>query len=353
MKAAEQSGEIDCISSDPPPTEGVTSEELVHEVLDAFSEGSARPVVHSEASSGRAYETVFQATLNARLPPEDASYFWKCLGRRQEALEAARNNQLDTASRKFALLRQEISAAALAEESRLFLQVFLEAAEAYLYYRSAQYERGRELLLHASALDHLLAERFGYHMMSAHRLQLAHNLLRLHNRRGESRQVVEIGAAFLDYLELRTDTVPAALGSPRALLDSVPVGIASYYFDKICSECALVLAGSNDDRVEKLFCLLAHHARPQHHPDEFGRMAHEWLRLKSLALSGDAITALTAGLETLRKGRRSEPLLWFATIIDVAALCRSFESDGNAVATEMIRMAAKLDDAPFALRQLA
>jgi hypothetical protein len=326
---------------------------LLQAVKEVFVEGRSRPPYETEASSGRRFGELFRASLWRRLKPAELSFFDFCASRHCEVLQSARRDQLGQARHSFDDVWERFRSEHLSSEGRLLVQTFLEPAETYLHYKLKEYRRAREFVLHTSALDQTLVTDFGFSPMSARRLQLGHNLLRIHARLGERRDVVHLAGAFLDYLELRVESLPEPLACPRAFLACVPETILDYYFDKFCGVLALVLAGSTDESTAALFRPLAHHAGPNGcQGDGFGAHGHAWLYGKQLAMRGEIEAFLVRATDLLQVGKMSEPTLWFATIIEVVGFYRSLGPEGSRLADWIADDASMLVDAPWALRQV-
>lgn len=247
---------------------------------------------------------------------------------REGALAAARSGHLDAARDELDAARESLRASRLSEETTALATAFLEPVEAYLQYRLGRYDAARELLLDASALDGALVRDCGLAFLSAHRLQIAHNLLRIQRRLGEREDAVALTAAFLDYLELGVSCVPESLASPRRCLDAVPDEILDFYFEAFAAEIAALLAGCVDAQARALFRPLASHVRCG---GTLAPGAHAWLLAKSLALDGPPPAALAAAVRLA--GREAvDPSFRAAALRDAAELWArvGIESDGLA-----------------------
>jgi hypothetical protein len=155
--------------------------------------------------------------------------------------------------------------------------------------------------------------------MRAHRLQLAHNLVRIHRRLGEDEAAIGLVAEVLS----RTESSES--------LRVVPEDVVSFYVDALVGEVAPLYAGRTGDAVAASFEPLRGHAACG---STLGRRAHGWLELKALALDGDVVGALDAAAGVIADGRGETPSLWHAAVQDAAALCAALGaaslSDGAA-----------------------
>jgi hypothetical protein len=326
---------------------------LLQGLEEAFDYGCALPLRHTGASSGRDYEELFRAALASHLTSQELALVESYAGLQEEALTLARQDRLEQAGRVFNEVWERLRSASPSLEVQFIVQALTEPAEAYLHYKLQSFDRARELIFHAAALDRILVSDYGYAVMSAHLLQLGHNLLRIHVRLGEGSEAVHLAVAFLDYLELRREAMPYNFACARTELDVVPDTILEYYFDRICGEVALLLAGDTDTHAAELFRPLAHHATPFGcSPGDFGVHAHKWLFIKQLALDGEVETFLIQTANLLRLGRRSEPALLFATIVEAVGFCRSLGPEGLGLADRLAARASQFPDAPWAVRQM-
>ena len=325
---------------------------LLRRVAKAFADGHACAPSETAGDALSAYSELLETSIAARLPREEWSFVQSCAHQHHQTLRAAQQHRLDQAGQLADAVWSRVRSRRLSLVGELLVQVLLPPADAYLLYRLEQYDRARDVIWQVSAVDHRLITEFGYVLLSAHRLQLGHNLLRIHTRLAEHGQAVDLARTLLDYVELREEPLSSELLSPRAALDSVPVTVLGHYFDQICSEVALLLAGRNDATNRALFQPLAAHAEPDRCPDHgVGAHAHAWLRLKRLALAGDVEPFLLTAADLLSRGRMSAAPLWFATIIEAAGICRSLGREGAILADDMVATAATFADAPWVLKQ--
>lgn len=327
-----------------------STSDLLQRVQNAMVEGQHRPPPPPDESPLAEFSELLEASIGGQMPAEEWATITSSARRYKQPLLAAQRGDLAEADRLARQAWDRLDLESLSPVGRLLVEVFHAPCDAYLMYKRERYEEARALILEISTIDRRLVTEFGFQLLSAHRLQLGHNLLRIHTRLVENRVAIRLGSEFLDHLEFRVEPATNELLCPRTVLDSVPQSVVEYYFDKICAELAIVLAGSNDHAAAELFQPLIRHAD---HTScrEFAPHAHAWARMKQLALDGETGLFLEAAIDLLRSGRRSEHQLWYATILDVVGVSRSFGPEGIRFADRIATEAAALPDAPWAMRQ--
>jgi hypothetical protein len=302
--------------------------DLIREIGRAFNAGLARGPPEGEPAPGRRFARLFEATMSSRLPPDERELLGGWIQAQSVALTAARRGELQAARRSFSLIADERAVATPSRETHLLACALIEPAEAYLLYREDALEAARQRLLKATAADEELIVEHGYALLSAHRLQIALNLVRLEARGGAVERAIAITGDFLDYLELRSPSAAAHLASPRRYLDAVPVEIPSWYFDRFCGEAALALARHRNAGAED-FKPLAPHGRAERCANtEFGAHGHLWLRTHRAGLDGSMGDFWNGIITLLCRGPDWEPVLWEATVLAAAARCCELGDDG-------------------------
>lgn len=316
-------------------------------VYEAFVSGRDRPKSTEFAAPGRLFAELLNAQTRGRLPEAERTVVESCWGGHYRGIVAARKEHLEQSRQELEAVRVVLRTSSLSAEASLLIQVLLDPAEAYLHFKLNDYERARELVLSGAALNHRLAEEFGYGIISAQRMQLCHNILRVNSRQGKRAETVRLAAAFLDYLEFDENRLPPEIAWAWIVRDAVPDSIVRYYFDQVCGEAALALAGSNE---AALFQPLGRHADPGRCPGGFSGHAHAWVAAKLTMLEGDLANYLGRACELLRLGRAAELSLWFATILDVISACRSLGHEGVKMAEQLSEAASQIHDAPWLFR---
>lgn len=316
----------------------------------AFETGLHTPAAPTPASVGWEFLCALQAGLNTRLSPADQEYFWEMYQRVGDAFEAARRDQLEQARRGFDSVGNDMCCAPASCAARRLVQAFLLAARAYLDYRLGQYDLAERQVRHASLIDDRIVGELDLDIMSAHRVQLAHNLLRVSLRRGNAEDAIELAGAFLDYLELGVECAFSDLACPPARLRNVGEGLSSYWFDRFCGDVAVAAAGRMKPHTDLVLERLAPHAERQSCAEgAFASQAHGWLACVSVLARGDIDQFTETAAPALRAGRQAEPALWFATVAESARVCRTFGPEGARIANSMATQCASLPGAPSEL----
>ncbi len=258
--------------------------------------------------------------LVLRVSPDEAETLLDYAEHRENGLAAAREGRLGDAWTALRRARALAQGTQLSGGTGMLATALLEPAEAYVEYRRGRFGRARGLLVHAASLDATLTRDHGYTFTGAHRLQIAHNLVRVDRRAGEESRAVELGAALLDYLELRVERVRWALVPPRDDLDVVPRELLEHYFEEIASEVAAIMSGRHDASAVRLFEPLRVHAGDASTCDgHFAPDAHAWLAMKALVFEGDAACAAAAAGELIERGP-ARAAFRAAALDEVAAL---------------------------------
>src|SRR5690242_2149925 len=163
-------------------------------VYEAFVHGRDRPPSKAFTAPGRLFGELLNAKMHSRLSPEESKVVESCWGGQYRGLLATRKDQIEQAKQEFEKVRSVLQAGSLSAEASLLVQVLLEPAEAYLYYKLDDYERAREFVARSSSFNHRLSDEFGYEIISAQRMQLCHNILRIHTKQGQRRKTVMLAS---------------------------------------------------------------------------------------------------------------------------------------------------------------
>lgn len=321
---------------------------ILKRVYEAFAQGKDRPPSKAFTAPGKLFAESLNARMHSRISEAERPLVESCWGGQYRGIQAARKDQIAQARMELQAIRTVLETTSLSTEASLLIQVLLDPAEAYLYYRINEYERARELVERGASHNHRLTDEFGYGIISAQRMQLCHNILRINLRQDRRKDTVVLAGAFLDYLEFGDAHLPEEIAWAWIARDAVPESIVQYYFDQVCGEAALASAGTKDPA---LFQPLAQHAPPRRAcRSRFGPHAHAWIACKAAMLKSDWEACLVQACGLLEMGRTAELSLWFATIIDVVFVCQSLGAEGVRVASQIAGEAASIPDAPWLLR---
>jgi hypothetical protein len=227
-----------------------------------------------------------------------------------------------TAECAFAAARVLLQLGKLSPEGNLLYKSFLEQAEAYLNYRRGDFDQARNRTFEALAIDMVLEEEYGYEILLLHRIQLVHNLVRINARCICFDHAIELACKILSYLEGASEVlpIPGSWGCERVARQS-PELVAAM-FAQVTGEVAQILVGKNRQVDPHLFAVASAHMQLEAngnchcHPRSYA-----WLLVKQAFVSNDVATFLERASHFLAEGRADTPLLWYATVIDLIALC--------------------------------
>jgi hypothetical protein len=321
---------------------------LAKALYDAFLTGRDAKRPEAADAPGRLFASLLNAEMYRRIPQTEGAIVESCWAIQYQALVAARSRRLEQCRAGLANVHSVLDGSCLSHEASLLVRVLLEPAQAYLDYVNEDYGRASERVRSASEINHRLSEEYGYGILSAQRLQLCHNLLRIKSRQGRRNEAIVLASAFLDYLERGDRDLPDEIAWAWVSRSAIPESVIDYYFDHICGEAAIASAGQVDPA---LFVSLADHVDSGTCQHGFATHAHRWITSKKLMIDGEWKSYLEEACQLLQIGRTSEPSIWFATIIDVVFVCGSLGAAGVAVADRISKDAAGIPEAPWLLRQ--
>ena len=139
-------------------------------------------------------------------------------------------------------------------------------------------------------------------------------------------RAIELASQILSYLEGASEVlpIPGPWGCER-VARQFPEIVAAM-FAQVTSEVALILAGKKRQLAHDLFAVASANMQLQAngschcHP-----RAHAWFLVKEAFVGNDVATFLERASHFLAEGRADTPLLWYATVIDLVALCDELE----------------------------
>ena len=322
--------------------------EAIRTTLEHYRQGCAKPIQITPDSSDYLLSHKLQTLMKSRLSLTDQLLMRRSANARFQGMIAARRGQLVPAERLFAKARAPLESDTLSPEGSLLQKSFQEPAEAYLDYRSGDFDRARTRLSKALAIDVILEEEYGYEILFIHRIHLVHNLVRIEAGCMCFERAIELACQLLGYLEGASEvlSIPGAWGSERVARLS-PELIATM-FVQVSDEVALILAGKKLQVARDLFAVAVCHMQLQAngncHP--YAR-THAWFLVKQAFVNHDVATFLERASHFLAEGRADTPLLWYATVSDLVALCNEFNlPDSELVRREVAREAVTWEYLP-------
>jgi hypothetical protein len=315
----------------------------LEQVHQAFQIGRHRSPSNDYSAPGRLFASRLKEEVSSRVPTVEFSAIdslWQKLG---QALWAAKKNDLEGSRNRFRSTRSALEESLLSEVGILLVRTLLDPAEAYYHYKLDDYSRARELVLSGVAVNHRLTGEFGVGIIGAQRMQLCHNILRITTREGKGDQTVRLAGSYLNYLEHNRTPLLDEIEWAEIVRD-FPDSIVQFYFDQVCGEAALALAGNSDSR---LFSWIADHAIPNACSPHYASHGHSWISITQRRFEGDIDEYLHRVCELLQLGRTAEPSLWFATAFDVAAVCRMRGPEGAKIANSIHDEMSIMPEAPW------
>jgi hypothetical protein len=314
--------------------------ELIWTTLENYRLGCAKPIQITSETSDNLFTQKLQALIETRLPLPDK--FIMRGNARNRGVITTRQGDLMTAERAFVAARAPLQLNKLSLEGSLLYKSFLEQAEAYFDYRRGDFDQARNRTSEALAIDVVLEEEYGYEILLLHRIQLVQNLVRIDARCMCFDRAIELACQILSYLEgaLEVLPIPGSWGSERVARQS-PEDVAAM-FAQVTSEVAVILAGKNRQLARDLFTIVSAHMQLEAngnchcHPRSYA-----WLLIKQAFVSNDVATFLERASPFLAEGRADTPLLWYATVIDLVALCDELNlQDSELLRQEIAKEAA-------------
>lgn len=323
--------------------------ELIRTTLEQCQQGSGKPIQLTSQNINSSFSRKAEKFIKSRLPLTDQLLIQRCGIARNQGVVAARCGQLVTAEQLFAEARALFQSNTLSTEGSLIYKSFQETAEAYLDYRRGAFDRARTRILEALAIDMVLEEEYGYELLAyAHRLELAGHLVRIDARWMRFDRAIDLAGQLMGYLVGASEVLPiqGLWGSERVAL--LPSELVAFWFLQVTDVVALVLAGKNRQVARDLFAVATRHMHLQtngnchRHP-----RVHAWFLLKEAFIGNDVDTFLERASHFLAEGRADIPILWYAAVVDLVALCDELNLlDFELVRREITRDAVTWEDLP-------
>ncbi|HYX14560.1 MAG TPA: hypothetical protein VE944_09355 [Nostoc sp.] len=296
--------------------------ELIQTALENCQRGSRKPIQLPPGNLDRSFSQKLVTLMESRLPLTDKLLLRWCQDALHQALVAARCGQIVMAKQFFTKARTPLESDTLSIEGGLICKSFHEVAEAYLDYRQSAFDQARTRLFEGLAIDVLLEEKYGYELLYLHRLQIALHLVRIDVGCMCFESAIDLACQLLSYLEGASEALPlpGSWGSKRVAL--LPPELAATMFVQITDQVALALAGKNHQVTRNLFAVVSHHMQLQANGNcQCHPRSHAWFLIKQAVVSNDIATFLERASHFLTEGRADTPLLWYATVVDLVALC--------------------------------
>jgi hypothetical protein len=300
--------------------------ELIRTTLQHCQQSSRKPIQKTTQNPGSSLSRKLDTFIESRLPLTDQLLLHQCKNVLHQGLAAARRGQLMTAEQIFAQTHTLLQSNTLSTEGGLICKSYQEVAEAYLDYQRRTFDQAHTRLFEALAIDVVLEEQYGYELFYPHRLQIVLHLVRVYAQSNCFEHAIDLAGRLLSYLEGSSEVLPlpGSWNCNRVALLS-PELVAAM-FVQVTSEVALVLAAKNRQVAHDLFAVAAHHIKLQANGNcHLHPRAHAWFLVKQAFVSNDVANFLERASHFLAEGRANTPLLWYATVVDLVALCDEFD----------------------------
>lgn len=322
--------------------------DIIRTTLKHCQRGSEKPIQLPPDNLDTSLSRKLVTIMESRLPVRDNLLLRWCQNALHQGLVAARRGQLVTAEQLFAKASAPLQSDTLSTEGGLICKSFHEVAEAYLDYRRSAFDQARTRLFEGLAIDVVLEEEYGYELLYVHRLQIGLHLVRIDAQCMRFDRAIDLACRLLSHLEGASEVLPlpGSWGSERVALLSPDLVAA--LFVQITGQVALILAGKNRQVARDLFAIAAHHMQLQSdgnchcHP-----RVHAWLLVKQAFVGNDVATFLERASHFLAEGRANTPVLWYATVVDLVALCVDLDlPNSESVRREIASNAVKWEHLP-------
>lgn len=222
---------------------------------------------------------------------------------------------------------------------------FLEAAYAYLEYRSGHYNQARAHVFVVMDLDLKIGQDSMFSFFEMHRIQAVDNLLRIDLREGEFERALALAGAILSYVEGGVDSLPVHHSWRPQVLRNVPRSLRAGILTQIANEVALAFPTCPDGEQWRSFSkslALNGYSADCVHPG-----VRQWILIRDAYKSKDDSQYLSRLIEFLSAGRRDIGTLWYSCVIDFIEHCRALQSPlGDFVANAILRDASKWPSFP-------
>jgi hypothetical protein len=261
----------------------------------------------------------YEAMARERLAAEDVAFVANAVdGAQRVALDLARAGRLGAAWERFAEVAELIEGAACSEEAKLLAASGLLSALAYYEYRAGEWQLAVQRVGEAMRVDRALEDR-GYHFLQLHRIQLVHNLIRIHARRRARADAIALADRTLLFLDGRADSLPVDEAWDAARLATLPANLRWGLGAQAASEVVLL-----QPSLDELRAFDAWRGFGEGHPLVAVR---GWVETHGALLRGEQDEFARGAELLLRLGRHGHALdfFWYSTAVDLALFCAAID----------------------------
>ena len=279
-----------------------------------------------QASGSRpSYPMLLSLAVRERFPLPQRAIFRRIERASWQGLCAAREGKLEQAGQCFELAQKELARSDIAMDGRLLGTSVLQAAQAYLDYREGRLEDARKRVLEAMDADRALGQDEAFSVLELHRIQTAHNLMRIDLRAGLTERALSLAGNIFGYLEGRIEGLPVHEGWRQKAMRRIPRIPRRMMIAQIANEVALLLAGSGEpEHWRALLGQAGPWLSSQFAAIHPGVVL--WLRAKEALSRGDGACFLSSLSDFLPMGRDDIPAVWYSCVVELLDFCQARSS---------------------------
>ena len=260
-----------------------------------------------------------------RLPLEDEIRILESGKLHGSVMKEARSGDPERAMRRLQVAAKYLDIEAMERESICVALQLHKGVEAYVYYRSEEYEAARRSMKEALRLMNELQEQFGYGFCDGRRVHLARNLLRLDAHGGAPVRAARTAFKLLLYTTGDDQAWPYPSLQSKAENRCMTDVERHMVFNQVARE--LVLLFLHADAATHPALLVEgetgmQHVRRNDAVEEDPRIVTtlQWLDVKRPFVEDRLDDFMEQAARFFRSGR-SVPALWYGVALDVARAC--------------------------------
>ena len=265
-------------------------------------------------------------------------------------LSAVRDGRLEDAGRLFKTGEEELARVGPGSSGGLLGLSILESARAYLDYREGKFEQAQARTHAAMRADLMLEQDGAFGMLELHRIQAAHNLVRIGLRAGEPLRALSLAGNILGYLEGHLAVLPVHEDWRQRWLEQTPCILRRRMIAQVTDEVAMALVANQEEEAWEAFFASVepwlHAAKAGIHPQ-----ARLWIETTAARFAGDSLRYVTLLGDFLAAGRNDVTALWYSCITHFIDFCDIENSPlSRYVKAAILKDSAKWPAVPQAFR---
>lgn len=305
-----------------------TYNELIQATFKSYRQGLQQLKHINLKNAGNSIKQKAHEIIKSRLSLEEQFVMSQFTIALNQGLAAARENKFIVAEHFLGESQGYIGTKTLSTEASLICQSFQEAAQAYLDYRQHNFEDAQKHILKALDVDILLEQNHGYdqQVIHAHRLEMIINLTKIHFRAMNFEQAIDLAGCTLGYITGIVPVLPFSGEWSPELVELLPPELAKAHLQTITREIALTLAGKDRQVSHQLFKLAVRYLRSRNHSNcHYQSEIKAWFLVKEAFIDNNVPEFLELASQFLAGEGANTPLLWYATVIDLVAMCEEVD----------------------------